>query len=58
MRRQSFNSRFLVDRSPEEVFAAINDVRAWWSGEIEGDSGKLGDEFTYRTKTCTGPDKR
>jgi len=48
MRRQSFNSRFLVDRSPEEVFAAINDVRAWWSGEIEGDTDKLGATFRYR----------
>jgi hypothetical protein len=37
-----------VDQTPEEAFAAINDVRGWWSGEIEGDTGKLGDEWTYR----------
>ncbi|HEX7916136.1 SRPBCC domain-containing protein [Rudaea sp.] len=48
MSRQSFNSHFLVDRSPEEVFDAINDVRAWWSGDIEGDTDKLGATFRYR----------
>lgn len=38
---------FSVDRTPEEAFAAINDVRGWWSGAIEGDTDHLGAEFTY-----------
>ena len=48
MNAQNYTTTFLVDQTPQEVFAAINNVRGWWSGEIVGDTGKLGDEFTYR----------
>jgi hypothetical protein len=44
----SFSTAFTVDRTPDEVFAAINDVRSWWTGEIAGGTGELGSEFTYR----------
>ena len=45
---QNFTTTFSVDQTPEDAFAAINDVRRWWTGELEGSTDKLGDEFVYR----------
>ncbi len=47
MSSRDYTASFTVDQTPEEVFDAINNVRGWWSGEITGDTNKLGAEFSY-----------
>ena len=39
---------FTVPQTPGEAFAAINDPRSWWSGDIEGRTEEVGDEWSYR----------
>ena len=48
MDSQDYSISLVVDQSPQEVFAAINNVRGWWSEEIEGRTDKLGAEFRYQ----------
>jgi hypothetical protein len=45
--QKNYTTSFVVDQSPEEAFAAINNVRGWWSEDIEGRTDTLG-EFKYR----------
>ena len=47
MKPQDFTTTIVVDQTPDEVFTAINDPRAWWSQEIVGGTDKLNDEFSY-----------
>ncbi len=47
MKTHDFTTAILVDETPRQAFDAINDVRGWWSGEIEGRTDVLGAEFTY-----------
>ena len=44
----NFTTTFFVNESPEKVFAAINNVRGWWQGEIEGHTDQPDQEFSYR----------
>jgi len=50
MTTQNFTTTLLVDKTPEQAFEAINNVRGWWSEGVEGGTEKVGDEFIYRHK--------
>ena len=50
MHNQNFSATISVNKTPQEAFDAINNVRGWWSENITGGTDKLGDEFTYRYK--------
>ncbi len=47
MEEKSYTTTITVDQTPQEAFEAINNARGWWSGEINGETNKMGDEFTY-----------
>lgn len=48
MKTRNFTTHISVDNSPTEVYKAINNVRAWWQGEITGKTDQLNEEFGYR----------
>ncbi len=48
MNNHHFSISFTVDQTPQEVFNAIRNVRAWWSEELVGNSENQNDEFSYR----------
>ena len=47
MKNSHYTTTFTVAASPEAVFEAINDPRAWWSHAIEGDTDRIGAEWKY-----------
>ncbi|MGK9126298.1 SRPBCC domain-containing protein [Olivibacter sp. SA151] len=44
---KSFSTTLVVNAKPQEVFKAVNNVRGWWSENINGDTDKLHSEFSY-----------
>lgn len=48
MSAQSYTTSVQVDRPAGDVFAAINDVRGWWSEEVEGSTDEVGGTFRFR----------
>lgn len=47
MNQANYSTSFLVDQTPEQVFGAVNNPRAWWPGQFEGSMDKRGAEFVY-----------
>lgn len=47
MKQQDFTTGFSVEATPQQVFDAINQVRGWWSENIEGPTDRLNEEFSY-----------
>ncbi|HEX2937116.1 MAG TPA: SRPBCC domain-containing protein [Bacteroidales bacterium] len=52
MTTKDFTINAWVNKTPQEVFKAITNVRAWWTGyyseELTGNSANLNDEFSFR----------
>ena len=44
----NYTTTLFVQQTPDDVYAAINDVGSWWTGDISGPTDTLGGEFTYR----------
>jgi len=50
MNNQDFSSAILVDKTPAEAFDAINNVRGWWSENVEGFTDQLNSVYYYYYK--------
>lgn len=50
MDKQDYTATILVSQTPRAVFNAINNVRGWWSENIEGGTDQLNDVFFYLYK--------
>ncbi|MEP7091173.1 MAG: SRPBCC domain-containing protein [Nocardioidaceae bacterium] len=48
MNEHGYRTTISVPATPEAAFAAINDVRAWWSQDVDGPTDTLDAEFAYR----------
>jgi uncharacterized protein YndB with AHSA1/START domain len=44
---QNYTISYTLDQSPQKVFEAVNDPRAWWSENIKGSTDELGAIFEY-----------
>ena len=50
MSNKSFAVKVELKNTQEEVFKAINNVRGWWSEEVEGNTDHAGDVWYYHFK--------
>lgn len=47
MHNKDFSTTLVLDATPQQVFDAVNNVRGWWSENIEGNTGEAGSTFRY-----------
>ena len=47
---ENYSTAIIVNQSSEEVYDAVNNVRRWWSEEIEGPTDQLNKEWFYHYK--------
>jgi hypothetical protein len=50
MKHDNYTATISVKQTPADVFDAINNVRGWWSEEIDGKTNALGATFKFRYK--------
>ncbi len=48
MAERNYKTSYLVAQTPEQVFAAISNPRAWWGAGITGETDRVGASFVYR----------
>ena len=48
MTDQSYSTTLEVEATPAQAYEAINDVRGWWSQDVDGRTDIVGAEFAYR----------
>jgi uncharacterized protein YndB with AHSA1/START domain len=47
MKNENFTTGFSTNATPQQVFDAVNNVRGWWSENIEGKTNQLNSEYSY-----------
>jgi hypothetical protein len=48
MTDRSYRTVLAVEATPDAAYAAINDVRGWWSEDLDGSTDRVGAEFDFR----------
>lgn len=47
MSEKDYTTTVRVPNPPDEVYAAVGDVRGWWGADVEGSTTRVGDVFDY-----------